>query len=144
TGGQVWQFDFSQPGLLNAGSLAQWTGQRLFVSAAYQNQPDANNTLNKNEYPYRPMFQIVSAAASRDFKNLWVFVGTGDRDLLASPSLNHTSGVTLDAAIPDIVCGRSPYDDEPHANRIYALEASRGRAIASTPNTETNLTALND
>ncbi len=144
TGGQVWKFDFSAPGLLNGG-LAQWTGERIFeATSGYPALPDSDTTLSLNEYPYRPMFHMISAAMSRDTRELWVYVGSGDRDLLGNPSLAHTSGVTLASTIPEVVCGRSPYDTPTHVNRLYGLVVSRGRRVTSTPNSEADLTALND
>lgn len=148
TGGQVWQFDFSQPGTLTTG-LAQFPGKRIFqtaaatsTSAAYAALPDNNGLVTTAEYPYRPFFGMAALAVSRDQHSLLAYVGTGDRDLLGNPPLAHSLGITLDATVPDVVCGRAPYNSLNYTNRLYMLNVSALSLLGSAGN-ESNLYGLN-
>jgi Tfp pilus tip-associated adhesin PilY1 len=155
TGGQVWQFDFTEPGMIPVGGIAQWTGKRIFSTAvasattqAYAALPDTNATISAAEYPYRGMYSLVAAGyvyseVETGGLDLWTYVGTGDRDLVGNPNVAHTSGVALDGAIVDASCGRAPYDGFKFVNRFYGLNLSKGRKVASQPNTEDDLSPLN-
>lgn len=145
TGGQVWRFDISSPGVVTTAALAQWTGERVFASAlasatsaAYPALP-AGTSIEANEYPYRPMFGIPAIARDQDGE-IWAYVGTGDRDLLTNPGTAHPSGTKLHGDIAKMVCAQAPYDTRTYFNRIYALKLKR--AVAGTVNDEDDLSNL--
>ena len=145
TGGQVWRFDVSTPQFVAAGSLATWTGKRLFASAAssatssaYAAQPTSSTILDLPHYPYRPMFQMVSGAWGST-GDLWIMVGTGDRDLLSNPQSPTPAGITLTTDVVKEVCGQSPFDSSTYLNRLYGLDSDKLAGLSSV-GTEDNLT----
>ncbi len=87
-GGQLWKFDVSAPAAVTAGVVTNWTGKRLFAAVPAQaNPPPAG--------PYAPAQAIYgSPAVARDVMgNLWVYIGTGDRNRVTSTSTNRFYGI---------------------------------------------------
>ena len=81
-GGQLWKFDVS------AGSTSSWTGKRLFTAAPSQANPPASGEF----YPTQA-FYGAPALAYDTAMNLWVFLGTGDRNHPNSTSSNRFYGI---------------------------------------------------
>jgi type IV pilus assembly protein PilY1 len=95
-GGQVWKFDVS------ANNTSQWDGKRLFAAAIGQANPPASGEF----YPAQGMYG-APVLAFDDALNLWVFVGTGDRNhpnnvasnrFYAFKDTDMTNGATLTEA----------------------------------------------
>ncbi len=151
TGGQVWKFNVSTPQQVPSGGLVdptKWTGARIFATAAtstttspYGAVPNTGTTLDITHYPYRPMFQLAVGAWG-DTGDLWVYVGTGDRDLLDNPSTPTPTGITLAPEVIKDVCGESPYNTNIYLNRMYGLDLTvlQGIQTLGHPTTENNLT----
>ena len=73
-GGQLWKFDVSAAATLSSGLVTNWTGKRLFAAASSQaNPPPAGEY-----YPTQSIYGAPSIAYD-GAKNLWVYIGTGDR-----------------------------------------------------------------
>jgi type IV pilus assembly protein PilY1 len=82
-GGQVWKFDMSRPASLVSGLVKNctsltdtncWMGKRLFAAASSQTNPPA-----AGEY-YSPQGMFATPTLAFDSsRNLWLFIGSGDR-----------------------------------------------------------------
>lgn len=82
-GGQVWKFDMSTPAILNAGKVTNWTGRRLFAAAPGQSNPPAAGEY----YPSQAIYGKVAVALDKA-GDLWIAVGTGDRNHPLNSSTN--------------------------------------------------------
>ena len=74
-GGQLWKFDVSEPPATFGGTFTNWTGKRLFVATPSQANPPPSGEY----YPARGMY-ATPALAYDELGQLWVYVGTGDRN----------------------------------------------------------------
>ena len=81
-GGQVWKFDVS------ATATASWTGKRLFAAASSQTNPPAAGEY----YPAQGIYG-APALAYDTANNLWLFVGTGDRNHPNNTATNRFYGI---------------------------------------------------
>lgn len=81
-GGQLWKFHVAD------GATTNWTGKRLFAAAPSQPNPPAAGEY----YPEQAIYGAPALAYDAN-RNLWVFVGTGDRNHPNSPALNRFYGV---------------------------------------------------
>jgi len=87
-GGQLWKFDLSAPASLTAGVVTNWTGKRLFAAVPSQpNPPPAG--------PHAPAQAMYGApAVAKDaLGNVWVYVGTGDRNRIIASSASRLYGI---------------------------------------------------
>jgi type IV pilus assembly protein PilY1 len=82
TGGQLWKFDVS------ANATSSWAGKRLFTAAPSQANPPATGEF----YPTQG-FYGAPALAYDPSMNLWVFLGTGDRNHPNATSSNRFYGI---------------------------------------------------
>ncbi|MBI2531049.1 MAG: hypothetical protein HYW03_02345 [Deltaproteobacteria bacterium] len=75
-GGQLWKFDVAPTGgaTVSGGLVTNWTGKRLFAAASSQTNPPPAGEY----YPTQAIYGAPSLA-NDGAKNLWVFIGTGDR-----------------------------------------------------------------
>ncbi len=82
TGGQLWKFDVS------ANATTSWLGKRLFTAAPSQANPPAAGEF----YPTQAFYgaPVLAYDASQ---NLWVFLGTGDRNHPNSTAANRFYGI---------------------------------------------------
>lgn len=79
-GGQVWKFNVNPSGgaTVVSGLVTNWTGKRIFAA-------DTSSTTNPNPpaageyYPTQGMYS-APALAFDSTNNLWVYIGTGDRN----------------------------------------------------------------
>ena len=81
-GGQVWKFDVS------ATSTSSWAGKRLFTAAPSQANPPPGGEF----YPVQGIYGAPALALDSG-QNLWLFVGTGDRNHPNSSSSNRFYGI---------------------------------------------------
>jgi type IV pilus assembly protein PilY1 len=81
-GGQLWKFDVS------ANATSNWQGKRLFTAAPSQANPPALGEF----YPAQA-FYGAPVLAWDSSQNLWVFLGTGDRNHPNSASTNRFYGI---------------------------------------------------
>jgi type IV pilus assembly protein PilY1 len=90
-GGQLWKFDTSPAATITSGLVTNWTGKRLFAADPNQANPPAAGA-------YSPAQAIYgSPAVARDGAgNLWVYVGTGDRNRINASSTNRFYGIKDD------------------------------------------------
>lgn len=87
-GGQLWKFDVSAAATLSGGLVSNWLGKRLFVAAPSQANPPP-----VGEY-HAPQAIYGSPALSFDtMGDLWVLVGTGDRNHPNDTSQNRFYGI---------------------------------------------------
>src|SRR5215831_398070 len=82
TGGQLWKFDVS------ANATSNWAGKRLFTAAPSQANPPASGEF----YPTQAFYGAPVLAYDTSM-NLWVFLGTGDRNHPNSTSSNRFYGI---------------------------------------------------
>ena len=82
TGGQLWKFDVS------ASATSSWTGKRLFTAASSQTNPPAAGEF----YPTQAFYGAPVLAYDTSM-NLWVFLGTGDRNHPNSTASNRFYGI---------------------------------------------------
>jgi type IV pilus assembly protein PilY1 len=82
TGGQLWKFDVS------ANATASWQGKRLFTAAPSQANPPA-----AGEWYPTQAFYGAPVLAYDTSQNLWVFLGTGDRNHPNSTAANRFYGI---------------------------------------------------
>jgi len=82
TGGQLWKFDVS------ANATSSWAGKRLFTAAPSQTNPPASGEF----YPAQA-FYGAPVLAYDTAMNLWVFLGTGDRNHPNSTASNRFYGI---------------------------------------------------
>jgi type IV pilus assembly protein PilY1 len=82
TGGQLWKFDVS------ATATSSWAGKRLFMAASSQANPPANGEF----YPTQAFYGAPVLAYDTSM-NLWVFLGTGDRNHPNSTASNRFYGI---------------------------------------------------
>jgi type IV pilus assembly protein PilY1 len=82
TGGQLWKFDVS------ASSTSSWTGKRLFTANPSQTNPPASGEF----YPAQAFYGAPALAYDTSI-NLWVFLGTGDRNHPNGTSANRFYGI---------------------------------------------------
>jgi type IV pilus assembly protein PilY1 len=83
TGGQLWKFDVS-----DQTSTTNWKGKRLFTAAPSQTNPPATGEF----YPTQAFYGAPVLAYDTSM-NLWVFLGTGDRNHPNSTASNRFYGV---------------------------------------------------
>src|SRR2546426_433137 len=81
-GGQLWKFDVS------ASATSSWAGKRLFTAAPSQANPPASGEF----YPAQG-FYGAPALAYDTAMNLWVFLGTGDRNHPNGTASNRFYGI---------------------------------------------------
>jgi len=81
-GGQLWKFDVS------ANAASSWAGKRLFTAAPTQTNPPAAGEF----YPTQG-FYGAPVLAYDTAMNLWVFLGTGDRNHPNSSASNRFYGI---------------------------------------------------
>ena len=81
-GGQIWKFDVS------AGSTSSWTGKRLFAATPSQANPPANG-----EYYPAQGFYGMPALAYDSAMNVWLYIGSGDRNHPNATSTNRFYGI---------------------------------------------------
>ncbi len=81
-GGQVWKFDVS------ATSTSSWTGKRLFAAASGQTNPPASGEY----YPAQGMYGSPTLAFDTAM-NLWLYIGTGDRNHPNNTATNRFYGI---------------------------------------------------
>ena len=81
-GGQVWKFDVS------ATASSSWTGKRLFAAASSQTNPPVAGEY----YPAQGIYG-APALAFDTAMNLWLFIGTGDRNHPNNTSSNRFYGI---------------------------------------------------
>src|SRR5262249_29280342 len=81
-GGQLWKFDVS------ANATSSWAGKRLFTAAPSQANPPASGEF----YPTQAFYGAPVLAFDTQ-QNLWVFLGTGDRNHPNSTSSNRFYGL---------------------------------------------------
>jgi type IV pilus assembly protein PilY1 len=76
-GGQVWKFNVNPSGgtTIVSGLATNWTGKRIFAADSAQ----ANPPLAGEYYPNQGIYS-APALAFDGSNNLWVYVGTGDRN----------------------------------------------------------------
>ena len=74
-GGQLWKFDLSAAATLSAGLISNWTGKRVFAASPTQSNPPATG-----EYYPAQAFYAAAVPAYDDKGNVWVYIGTGDRN----------------------------------------------------------------
>ena len=84
-GGQVWKFDVS------ANDTASWDGKRLFAAASSQTNPPAAGEY----YPAQGIYGAPVLAYDSQM-NLWLYVGTGDRNHPNNTSSNRFYGIKDD------------------------------------------------
>jgi len=82
TGGQLWKFDVS------ANATSSWAGKRLFTAAPSQANPPAAGEF----YPTQAFYGAPVLAYDTSM-NLWVFLGTGDRNHPNSAASNRFYGI---------------------------------------------------
>jgi type IV pilus assembly protein PilY1 len=87
-GGQLWKFDVSAAATISGGLVTNWAGKRLFAAASSQTNPPAAGEF----YPAQAIFTAPSLAYDAA-KNLWIFVGTGDRYHPNNTSSNRFYGI---------------------------------------------------
>ena len=81
-GGQLWKFEVSD------GATSNWKGKRLFAAAPSQANPPAAGEY----YPAQAIYGAPSLALDKN-RNLWVFIGTGDRNHPNAAASNRFYGV---------------------------------------------------
>ena len=87
-GGQLWKFDMSAAATITSGLVTNWTGKRLFAADPNQANPPASGAYS----PVQAMYG--SPAVAKDVMgNLWVYVGTGDRNRITATSTNRFYGI---------------------------------------------------
>jgi type IV pilus assembly protein PilY1 len=82
TGGQLWKFDVS------ANATTSWAGKRLFTAAPSQANPPAVGEF----YPTQAFYGAPVLAYDTSM-NLWVFLGTGDRNHPNATATNRFYGI---------------------------------------------------
>ena len=80
TGGQLWKFDVS------ASATASWSGKRLFAATSLTNPP-------VGEFYPTQAFYGAPALAYDTAMNLWVYLGTGDRNHPNATASNRFYGI---------------------------------------------------
>jgi type IV pilus assembly protein PilY1 len=88
TGGQLWKFDVS------ASSTSSWTGKRLFTANPSQTNPPAAGEF----YPAQAFYGAPALAYDTSM-NLWVFLGTGDRNHPNATASNRFYGIKENTAM---------------------------------------------
>jgi type IV pilus assembly protein PilY1 len=81
-GGQVWKFDVS------ADATSSWTGKRLFAASPSQTNPPAAGEY----YPAQGMYGSPTLAFDNSL-NVWLFIGTGDRNHPNNTATNRFYGI---------------------------------------------------
>jgi type IV pilus assembly protein PilY1 len=84
-GGQIWKFDVS------ANDTALWTGKRLFAAASSQTNPPVSGEY----YPAQGIYGAPTLAFDSQM-NLWLYIGTGDRNHPNNTSSNRFYGIKED------------------------------------------------
>jgi len=87
-GGQLWKFDVSAAATLSSGLATNWTGKRLFVAVPGQANPPAAGDF----YPAQA-FYVPPTLTYDTSGNLWVFMGSGDRNHPVNSSSNRFYGI---------------------------------------------------
>lgn len=87
-GGQLWKFDTSAPATTTGGLIDNWAGKRLFAADPDQDNPPAAGEY----YPAQAMYGAPAVSLDYD-NNLWVFIGTGDRNHPKAASSNRFYGI---------------------------------------------------
>ena len=87
-GGQLWKFDVSTAATFSSGLVNNWTGKRLFNSDTSAANPPASGAY----YPTQAMYGRPAVAYDSS-SNLWVYVGTGDRNHPNQSSSNRFYGI---------------------------------------------------
>ncbi|HEX9880482.1 MAG TPA: PilC/PilY family type IV pilus protein [Candidatus Binatia bacterium] len=87
-GGQLWKFDVSAEAVLVSGLASNWTGKRLFVANPSQANPPAAGEY----YPAQAFYSAPSLAFDK-FSQLWLYIGTGDRNHPNNVSANRFYGI---------------------------------------------------
>lgn len=87
-GGQLWKFDVSAPATLSGSLVTNWTGKRLFAAAPSQANPPPAGEYYPSQAIYGPPTLTFDATG-----NLWLFLGTGDRNHPNNTSTNRFYGI---------------------------------------------------
>ena len=102
-GGQVWKFDMSKAASLVSGTVKNcssitdtgcWMGKRLFAAASSQSNPPAAGEY----YPAQGMYSPPTLAYDGN-RNLWLFMGSGDRYHPNNTAANRFYGIKDDTTI---------------------------------------------
>jgi type IV pilus assembly protein PilY1 len=88
-GGQVWKFNVNPSGgaTISGGLVTNWTGKRIFAADSGQTNPPASGEY----FPTQGMY-AAPALALDDSNNLWLFIGSGDRNHPNNSSSNKFYG----------------------------------------------------
>jgi type IV pilus assembly protein PilY1 len=86
-GGQTWKFDVSAPAAPSGWPVTNWTGKRLFAADLSQANPPATGEY----YPNQAKYPAIALAYDTSW-NLWVYIGTGDRNHPNNTSSNRFYG----------------------------------------------------
>jgi type IV pilus assembly protein PilY1 len=81
-GGQVWKFDVS------ANATSSWAGKRVFTASAGQANPPAAGEF----YPAQGIYGAPTLAFDNSL-NLWLYIGTGDRNHPNNTAANRFYGI---------------------------------------------------
>ena len=87
-GGQIWKFDVSPLATTSSGLINNWTGKRLFTAVPAQANPPASGAFAPAQAIY-----TRAAFANDSSGNLWLYIGTGDRNAPNSASSNYFYGI---------------------------------------------------
>jgi type IV pilus assembly protein PilY1 len=87
-GGQLWKFDLSANATLTGSLVNNWTGKRLFRADTATANPPASGEF----YPAQAFYGGPNASYDEQ-GNLWVYVGTGDRNHPNNTSSNRFYGI---------------------------------------------------
>jgi type IV pilus assembly protein PilY1 len=87
-GGQVWKFDVS------ANATSSWAGKRVFVASPSQ----ANPPTTGEYYPAQGMYGSPTLAFDNSL-NVWMFIGTGDRNHPNNTATNRFYGIKEDTSM---------------------------------------------
>ena len=87
-GGQLWKFDTSAAATITSGLVTNWTGKRLFAADPNQANPPASGAYN----PAQAMYGSPTVAKDSG-GNVWVYIGTGNRNNINAASTNRFYGI---------------------------------------------------
>jgi type IV pilus assembly protein PilY1 len=144
-GGQVWKFDLNpnptatdgSAGVANltAGMVNNWTGRRFFRPVLDTATADPNPPAAGEYYPTQAIYAAPNAAKDTD-GNLWIYVGTGDRNHpLNSTTTNNRfygikdTGQTVTLRETDLISATTIIDTTVITNGWYFVLASTEKIL---------------